>query len=103
MIRIFSDIIVGFIASAACETVRSAQYSIPRIRDVEARTGAPVLIGAFIDCRSHAPDKGPAFVLGRRRTAERSAWTECYRVLAGKTKAAAAVELERAASTAPVD
>jgi hypothetical protein len=62
MVRIFPYIIVGFVASAACDTVDSAQYAIPHIRDVDTKAGATVLLGAFFDCRSHAPYEGSAFV-----------------------------------------
>jgi hypothetical protein len=36
--------------------------AIPVVRNVEAKSGAAVLIGAFYDCKSHVPYSGTAFV-----------------------------------------
>ncbi len=41
---------------------QSAQYTIPTVREVEAKSGKPVLVGAFYDCRNHVPYSGTAFV-----------------------------------------
>jgi hypothetical protein len=77
MIRVFPYVIVGFLASAAGDMARSAQYSIPRVRQVETRTGAPVLIGAFVDCRSHAPYEGTAFVRHGKVAMKRITLNQC--------------------------
>jgi hypothetical protein len=47
--------VAGFVGTAACDAARAAQYIVPMVRDVEARTGAPVLIGGFVDCKAHVP------------------------------------------------
>jgi hypothetical protein len=40
----------------------AATYSIPIVRDVEAKSGVPVFLENFIDCRTHTPFEGRAFV-----------------------------------------
>jgi hypothetical protein len=46
----------------ACISAHSAQYVIPVVRNVEAKSGIAVLLADFFDCRSHVPYNGTAFV-----------------------------------------
>ena len=64
-------------ATTTCGAARSAQYSVPTVREVETRTGASVLIGAFIDCRSHVPYDGTAFVQHGKITMKRMTINQC--------------------------
>jgi hypothetical protein len=77
MARTIMYIIAGLISTVACEAARSAQYIVPTVRDVETRTGAPVLIGRFIDCKAHAPYEGTAFVQHGKVTMKRTTMNQC--------------------------
>ena len=77
MARTIMYIIAGLISTAACDAARSAQYIVPTVRDVETRTGAPVLIGRFIDCKAHAPYEGTAFVQHGKVTMKRTTMNQC--------------------------
>src|SRR5277367_2613565 len=77
MARTVACIIAGLIATAGCDAARSAQYIVPTVRDVETRTGAPVLIGRFIDCKAHAPYEGTAFVQHGKVTMKRTTMNQC--------------------------
>ena len=59
--RVFVGVLTS-ITLLVCVSAQSAQYAIPVVRDVEVRSGAAVLLGAFYDCRSHVPYTGTAFV-----------------------------------------
>jgi hypothetical protein len=77
MARASVYIVTGLVGIGACEAVHSAQYIIPQVRDVETRTGAPVLIGRFVDCRSHAPYEGTAFAQHGKVTMKRATVNNC--------------------------
>jgi hypothetical protein len=77
MFRRYLSIIVGFLAIVACDAAESAQYAIPRVRDVETKTGAPVLIFTFIDCKAHAPFEGTAFVQHGKVSMRRTTINQC--------------------------
>jgi hypothetical protein len=80
MARTIMYIIAGLISTVAYEAARSAQYIVPTVRDVETRTGAPVLIGRFIDCKAHAPYEGTAFVQHGKVTMKRTTMNQCGNV-----------------------
>jgi hypothetical protein len=46
--------VVTFTCGLAC----AATYSIPRIRNVETKSGVPVMIAAFVSCQDHSPYEG---------------------------------------------
>jgi hypothetical protein len=77
MARVAMCVIAGLTANAACDAARCAQYIVPRVRHVETRTGAPVLIGRFIDCKAHAPYEGTAFVQHGKVTMKRTTMNQC--------------------------
>ena len=77
MVRIVPYVFVSLLATAMCCTARSAQYIVPQVRDVETKTGAPVLIGAFFDCRYHAPYEGSAFVQHGKVTMKHVTINQC--------------------------
>jgi hypothetical protein len=77
MVRIVPYIFVSLMATAMCEATRAAQYIVPHVREVETRTGAPVLIGRFIDCKAHAPYEGTAFVQHGKVTMKRTTMNQC--------------------------
>jgi hypothetical protein len=70
-------VLAGLIATAGCDAAHSAQYIVPQVRHVEAKTGAPVLIGRFVDCRTHAPYEGRAFVQHGKVTMKRTTMNQC--------------------------
>ena len=51
----------------------AATYSIPRIRNVETKSGVPVMIAAFVSCQDHSPYEGTAFVQHGKVTMKRLA------------------------------
>jgi hypothetical protein len=55
----------------------AAQYSVPVVHNVNAKSGAPVLIGVFVDCRSHSPYEGTAFVKHGKVTMKRTTGKQC--------------------------
>lgn len=77
MISLYPCIVAVFVAVAACNAAQSAQYSVPTVRDVETKTGVPVRIGSFIDCRSHAPFEGTAFVQHGKVTMKHMTLNQC--------------------------
>ncbi len=77
MIRIVPYIFVSLMATAICDATRAAQYIVPYVRDVATKTGAPVLLGAFFDCRSHAPYEGSAFVQHGKVTMRHVTISQC--------------------------
>jgi hypothetical protein len=77
MARAITFFIAGLMATAGCDAARSAQYIVPTVRDVETRTGAPVLMGRFIDCKAHAPYEGTAFVQHGKVTMKRTTMNQC--------------------------
>jgi hypothetical protein len=77
MARMLLYIVAGFVGTAAYDSARSAQYIVPTVRDVETRTGVPVLIGRFIDCKAHAPYEGTAFVQHGNVTMKRTTMNRC--------------------------
>jgi hypothetical protein len=60
--RHFDCILTAAALVSVGKGAESAQYAIPVVRDVETKSGAAVLVGAFYDCRSHVPYSGTAFV-----------------------------------------
>jgi hypothetical protein len=77
MARMLLYIVAGFVGTGACDATRAAQYIVPMVRDVEARTGAPVLIGRFVDCKAHVPYEGTAFVQHGKVTMKRVTINQC--------------------------
>ncbi len=77
MARAITFFIAGLMGTAACDAARAAQYIVPMVRDVEARTGAPVLIGRFVDCKAHVPYEGTAFVQHGKVTMKRVTIKQC--------------------------
>ena len=77
MARMFLCIVAGFVGTAACDAARAAQYIVPMVRDVEARTGVPVLIGRFVDCKAHVPYEGTAFVQHGKVALKRVTINQC--------------------------
>ncbi len=55
----------------------AAQYAIPRVRDVETKSGVPVMIAAFVSCQDHSPYGGTAFVQHGKVTMKRLAINQC--------------------------
>jgi hypothetical protein len=60
----------------ACSDASATQYSIPRVRSVETKSGVPV-IAAFVSCRDHSPYEGTAFVRHGKVTMKRLAINQC--------------------------
>jgi hypothetical protein len=60
-----------------CSDASAAQYSIPRVRSVETKSGVPVMIAAFVSCRDHSPYEGTAFVQHGKVTMKRLAINQC--------------------------
>jgi hypothetical protein len=55
-------VILALMSFFPCADASAAQYSIPTVRNVETKSGVPVLIGRFISCIDHSPFEGTAFV-----------------------------------------
>jgi hypothetical protein len=68
---------LGLATVFACSAGLAAQYIVPVIRDVQAKSGVPVLIGVFVDCRSHAPYEGMPFVQHGKVTMKRQTGKQC--------------------------
>jgi hypothetical protein len=62
---------------ATCGLADAATYSIPRVRNVETKSGVPVMIGGFISCIGHAPYEGAAFVQHGKVTMKRITVNQC--------------------------
>ena len=75
--RIFARLVTSIVLVSACGGAQSAQYVIPIVRDVEAKSGAPVLIARFFDCRNHVPYEGTAFVQHGKVTMKRLTINQC--------------------------
>ena len=61
MIR--QSVLLTIIAVAALPPCpASADYAIPMVTHIEAKSGVPVILGAFFDCEYHFPYQGTAFV-----------------------------------------
>jgi hypothetical protein len=58
----------------------AAQYIVPVVRSVDAKSGAPVLVGVFVDCRSHSPYEGLPFVQHGKVTMRRQTGKQCGNV-----------------------
>ena len=61
----------------ACGVADAATYSIPRVRNVETKSGVPVEIGGFISCIDHSPYEGTAFVQHGKITMQRTTVNQC--------------------------
>jgi hypothetical protein len=59
---------------------RAAQYIVPVVHNVDAKSGAAVLIGVFVDCRSHSPYEGSPFVQHGKVTMRRQTGKQCGNV-----------------------
>ena len=42
--------LISSVVTFTCGLAYAATYSIPRIRNVETKSGVPVMIGGFVDC-----------------------------------------------------
>jgi hypothetical protein len=60
-----------------CSLTQAGTYSIPRVRDVETKSGVPVYIGGFVSCRDHTPYEGTAFVQHGKVTMRRVTVKQC--------------------------
>jgi hypothetical protein len=47
---------------STCSLSEAVTFSIPVVRHVETKSGAPVFIGNFVSCQDHSPYEGTAFV-----------------------------------------
>jgi hypothetical protein len=65
------------VVSFTCGLAHAATYSIPMVRNVETKSGVPVMIGGFIDCRDHTPYEGGAFVQHGKITMQRTTVNQC--------------------------
>ena len=75
MIRLFLPMACAMLSS--CGLAYSGTYSVPRVLHAETKSGVPVYIGGFIDCRSHSPYEGTAFVQHGEVTMERVTVNQC--------------------------
>jgi hypothetical protein len=77
MTAIFRFLLMTGAVVSACGLAEAAMYSIPRVRDVETKSGVPVYIGGFISCRDHLPYEGTAFVQHGKVTMKRATVNQC--------------------------
>jgi hypothetical protein len=70
-------VILALMSLFHCADASAAQYSIPTVRDVETKSGVPVLIGRFISCIDHSPFEGTAFVQHGKVTMQRATINHC--------------------------
>jgi hypothetical protein len=75
--RLSATLLALVVATSAIGVASSAQYSIPNVRDLDARSGAPVLVVMFFDCKSHVPYEGSAFVQHGKITKKRVTINRC--------------------------
>ena len=69
--------LVAGVVTFTCGLACAATYSIPRIRNVETKSGVPVMIAAFVSCQDHSPYEGTAFVQHGKVTMKRLAINQC--------------------------
>ena len=69
--------LITSVVTFTCGLAYAATYSIPRIRNVETKSGVPVMIGGFVDCISHTPYDGGAFVQHGKVTMKRVTLNQC--------------------------
>ena len=69
-------LVVAFLFAVSA-TAHAATYSIPRVRNVETKSGVPVEIGGFISCIDHSPYEGTAFVQHGKITMQRTTVNQC--------------------------
>jgi hypothetical protein len=77
MIRISTYLIASIFYAAAAANLNAAQYSVPRVREVETKSGVPVFVGGFIDCKDHVPFEGTSFVQHGTVTMKRLTIKQC--------------------------
>jgi hypothetical protein len=70
-------VILTLMSFFPCSDASAAQYSIPRVRNVETKSGVPVMIAAFVSCIDHSPYEGMAFVQHGKVTMKRVAINQC--------------------------
>jgi hypothetical protein len=73
----FKFAILAAVCLAGIGLADAATYSIPRIRNVETKSGVPVMIGGFVDCINHTPYEGGAFVQHGKVTMKRITINQC--------------------------
>jgi hypothetical protein len=61
MVRLYAVLIAMFSTGLIAEVSKAAQYAVPRVVEKETKSGAPVLLGLFVDCKTHVPYQGSAF------------------------------------------
>ena len=69
-------LVVAFLFAVSA-TAHAATYSIPFVRNVETKSGVPVLVGRFISCIDHSPFEGTAFVQHGKVTMQRVTINHC--------------------------
>jgi hypothetical protein len=77
MVRLYIFFIAAFSSGLGVGMSKAAQYAVPHVVEKETRSGAPVLVGLFIDCKTHVPYQGTAFVQHGQVTAKDITISQC--------------------------
>ena len=74
---LFRFILLIATLSSTCGLADAAQFSIPRVRHVETKSGDSVYMGGFISCTDHIPYEGTAFVQHGKVTMKHIVVNQC--------------------------